>query len=267
MIRLESPGDSGSAQSQQVEDGPFRPVFVPLGHFFFAYRDYLFPFTFFILLLTTRPALLFGSEYGDWWLDLIGVLTCCLGQSCRFLVAGYVNNIRRRGYKRQIGAELLIQSGIFAHVRNPLYVGNLLIVSGFALISNNLWWYLVVLPSFGFVYYAIVIAEEAYLTQTFGAEYVDYCRRVHRFVPRLSGLRQNLMPGFFDWRHALRREYGTICSWGSMTFVLLIWERWKQFGYAARAGEINELFVGLLFLLLVYYAVRQWKQNGRLSSD
>src|SRR5689334_570112 len=198
----------------------------PVGRFFFSYRDYLFPLTFLVLLFITLPRLPFGSEQYDRWLDVVGVIIACCGQGCRFLAAGCVDNIRRRGYQGQIRAAHIIQGGIFAHVRNPLYLGNLLIISGFVVVANNLWWYLLVLPGFVFVYYAIVIAEEEFLSRTFGDEYADYCRRVARFVPGLHGLRQSLAQRSFDWKRALRREYGNICSWGSMIFVLLLWERW-----------------------------------------
>ena len=239
---------------------------VSIGHFLFLSRDYLFPLTFFVLLLTTLPTFPFGSTRADWWLDVLGILAACFGQGCRFLAAGSADNIRRRGYQRQIGAKALIEDGVFAHVRNPLYLGNFLIVTGFVLIANNLWWYLLVLPGFGFIYYAIVMAEEDLLLQTFGDKYAGYCHKVKRFVPRLRGLRQNLAACPFDWKRALRREYGNVCSWGSMIFVLLIWERWERFGYWAQAVEIDELVVSLLFLFLAYGIVRWCKRTGKLRS-
>jgi len=122
---------------------------VSIGHFLFSSRDYLFPLTFFVLLLTTLPTFPFGSTRADEWLDVLGILAACFGQGCRFLAAGRADNIRRRGYQRQIGAKALIEDGVFAHVRNPLYLGNFLIVTGFVLIANNLWWYLLVLPGCG----------------------------------------------------------------------------------------------------------------------
>jgi hypothetical protein len=95
---------------------------------------------------------------------------------------------------------------------------------------------------------------------------VEYCRDVSRFLPRLRGLSQSLARNTFDWRRAVRREYGNICAWGAMVVVLLIWERWEQVGYAARKGEIHELF-GMLFVVpLVYLSVRWCKNQGMLRS-
>jgi protein-S-isoprenylcysteine O-methyltransferase Ste14 len=239
---------------------------VSIGHFLFSSRDYLFPITFFVLLLTTLPTFPFGSTRADGWLDVLGILVACFGQGCRFLAAGCADNIRRRGYQGQIGAKALIEDGVYAHVRNPLYLGNFLIVTGFVLIANNLWWYLLVLPGFGFIYYAIVTAEEDLLLKTFGDRYAGYCHKVKRFVPRLRGLHQNLAACPFYWKRALRREYGNVCSWGSMIFVLLIWERWERFGYWARAVEIDELVVSLLLLFLAYGIVLWCKRTGKLRS-
>jgi protein-S-isoprenylcysteine O-methyltransferase Ste14 len=239
---------------------------VQFGHFLFSFRDYLFPLTFLVFLLTTGPVFPFGSEQGDLVMDGIGIIIALLGQGYRLLTAGCAKNIRRRGRQGHIGAVRVINDGMFAHSRNPLYFGNVLIIVGFVVIANNMWWYLLVLPIFIIAYFALILAEEEFLLQKFGREYAEYCREVNRFWPQVCGLSQSLAQSTFDWRRAVRREYGNICSWGAMVFVMLIWEQWKWFGYAARQGEIHELF-GLLFaLLLVYVGIYWCKTQGMLRS-
>jgi len=56
-----------------------------------------------------------------------------------------------------------VQTGFYAHSRNPMYVGNYLIMAGFVLLYGSLWAALVVVPFFTLVYYAIVVNEECYL--------------------------------------------------------------------------------------------------------
>jgi len=243
-----------------------RSVMVRFGHFLFLFRDYLFPIAFLFVLLLTRPAFPFGSERGDWVMDGIGIVIALLGQGYRMLTAGCADNIRRRGHQGHIGAARVIRDGMFAHSRNPLYFGNVLIIVGFVVIANNIWWYLIVLPIFVVVYFAIILAEEEFLLQKFGSPYVEYCREVNRFLPQLRGLSQSLAQSAFDWRRAVRREYGNICSWGTMVFVMLIWERWERFGYAARKGEIHELLGFLFAVLLVYVSLRWCKNQGMLRS-
>ena len=60
-------------------------------------------------------------------------------------------------------AERLITEGLLGHSRNPLYLGNLLILLGLFVIHNNGWAYAVGIPFFALAYTAMVKAEEAYL--------------------------------------------------------------------------------------------------------
>jgi len=55
-------------------------------------------------------------------------------------------------------AEALVRGGVFAHCRNPLYLGNVLIVIGLALVIHAFAFYLIAIPALVFVY-ACVIAR------------------------------------------------------------------------------------------------------------
>lgn len=118
-------------------------------------------------------------------MDALGFVVAFIGQGCRILGVGGVENIRRRGRQKRFSAATLIRTGLFAHSRNPLYLGNLLICCGLVIMANSYWWYVLALPGFIGVYWAIVLAEEAFLAERFGLEYEDYCRKVNRFVPRI----------------------------------------------------------------------------------
>jgi hypothetical protein len=56
-----------------------------------------------------------------------------------------------------------------------------------------------------------VPAEERLLRDRFGADYVDYCRRVPRYWPRLSGYRS--APTVEVTLRQLGREYGRAMLW------------------------------------------------------
>lgn len=242
---------------------------VCLGHMLFGYRDYVFPLVLLVLALTTKPTFPLGSERLDEWMDILGIAVAFFGQACRALAIGGVQNIRRGGREKRIAAEALIRTGFFAHSRNPLYLGNLLIFCGLALIANSYWWYVLALPGFVTVYWAIVLAEEDFLQKQFGHEYADYCRTVNRFVPNLTGLHRSLVDSSFDWKRVMHKEYRICCTWMSVAIGLLIWERWEQFGYAARRTEIWELLLVLLTISLVYGGAWWWKKNEdrRLSPE
>src|SRR5262249_32186745 len=273
MVRDQSdkgPSDSSSPtlpppSPRAALTGATHPLVIYCGNFLFAYRDYLFPLLFMILLLSTKPTLPFGSERIDWWMDVLGIVVVLVGQGCRVLAIGFVDNIRRGGHQKRVAAGILIRSGVFAHTRNPLYVGDLLIGCGLVLIASCYWGYLLVLPGFVGVYWAIVLAEEDFLGQKFGQDYVSYCQTVNRFVPKFTGFSHSLTGCSFDWKRVVRKEYGIACTWGTMVLCLLIWKQWERVGYAARTGiqELSELFL----LLLVCYGGGLWlNKSGRLRS-
>src|SRR2546427_4315349 len=153
MVRNQSedvPSDSASVPLPSLPHpapaGTSRSLAISCGNLLFAYRDYLFPLLFLILLLTTQPMLPLGSERIDRWVDLLGLGVVLVVQGCRFLAVGFVDNIRRGGHHKRIAAETLIRGGLYAHTRNPLYLGDLLIGCGLVLIANSQWWYVFVLP-------------------------------------------------------------------------------------------------------------------------
>src|SRR5205807_8247836 len=134
--------------------------------------------------------------------------------------------IIRGGRNRQVYAEKLVTGGMFAHCRNPLYVGNYLVLVGLGVASCSALFLVVGLPFFAFAYMAITLAEEAYLRNQFGAEFDEYCGRVNRFVPNFNGLNSTLNRLDYNWRRLLTAEYGSTYSWlAAMTLVTLqnIW--------------------------------------------
>ncbi len=91
-----------------------------------------------------------------------------------------------RGTPAPIDAPIrLVVRGLYHHVRNPMYVGVLLVILGWALYfsSPRLLLYAAVIGS---AFHLFVVAyEEPALRRTFGADYERYCARVRRWVPRL----------------------------------------------------------------------------------
>jgi len=63
------------------------------------------------------------------------------------------------------------------------------------------------------MYHCVVLAEEAYLRQKFGAAFDEYCRRVPRWLPQLGGLAQTLSESGFQWRRVLVKEYSAPLGW------------------------------------------------------
>jgi protein-S-isoprenylcysteine O-methyltransferase Ste14 len=121
---------------------------------------------------------------GDAWRSPLivggGVVVTLLGELIRFWGVHHIGVISRTRSER-LGP--LIESGPFALVRNPLYIGNILLWVGFALTARLVWLAPIVLVLLGAEYHAIVRWEETLLESRLGEAYVDYTARVNRWLP------------------------------------------------------------------------------------
>jgi protein-S-isoprenylcysteine O-methyltransferase Ste14 len=152
---------------------------------------------------------------------IAGIAIALFGQMVRAATIG-LKYIVRGGKNKEVYANDLVTEGIFNHCRNPLYVGNILMVVGAGLISNSLIFILIVVPLFCFIYQAIVLAEENYLRSKFGDEYQKYCDRVNRWIPNLNGLTKTLTSMEFDWRRYVRNEYNTVYLLFLAIFIIMM---------------------------------------------
>jgi protein-S-isoprenylcysteine O-methyltransferase Ste14 len=181
---------------------------VPLGQFLFRFRGWIFPVVVLVALVFSRPRHLLGDSALDAWMDALGVVVAVSGLAVRAVTIGY-EYIVRGGRNKQVYADDLVQGGVYALTRNPMYVGNGLLILGCALIMNAPAFYLIALPVTLLAYASIIAAEEAYLREKFGAKFDAYCARVNRILPRVWGFRQATAGMRFNWRRLLVKEYNT----------------------------------------------------------
>jgi len=78
----------------------------------------------------------------------------------------------------------LVISGPYRYVRHPFYVSFALAVLGVSLATANWFFFLAGVTPLAFIVARTPI-EEAKLVERFGGEYLQYMRKVGRFVPRL----------------------------------------------------------------------------------
>lgn len=128
-----------------------------------------------------------------------------LGLALRALTVGHAPSGTAGRNTREQRAESLTTTGIYATVRNPLYLGNYIILIGFIL-AIKVWW-LAVIGTLGFALYyeRIILAEEAFLRDKYGAEYLAWAARTPALLPKPSRWRTPALP--FSLRTVLRREY------------------------------------------------------------
>jgi protein-S-isoprenylcysteine O-methyltransferase Ste14 len=81
--------------------------------------------------------------------------------------------------------EELTTTGPYAHTRNPLYLGSMLIAAGFAVALMSWPMALVLAVGFLLIYAPVIASEERFLRATF-AGFDEYSRRVPRLLPRIT---------------------------------------------------------------------------------
>jgi len=240
---------------------------ITIGNFFFKYRNQLFIFLY-ALLLIPSPELFtvekFGQDY--WFLSFyIGLFVTTAGIIIRGLTIG-LTFIERGGKDLKIHADALITRGLFTHCRNPLYVGNNLMLLGLGILSNSLIYVLIVVPVFLFIYQAIVLAEENFLKQKFGAQYIEYCATVNRWLPNFKGIGSTFSTMKFNWVRWLFTEYNTQIFWLTGVFLTIIF-KYPQVVGDGSANRSKWTMIVLPVMVLYYLFLRWLRKSGKVKID
>jgi len=176
------------------------------GNWLFRWRSYL-PLGLLVLIFAglSHFRYPFGSHFLDeaWELVCLGVSS--VGLLVRALTVGFApKGTSGRNTKRQVADELNT-TGMYSIVRNPLYLGNFVIILG-VVVFPRVWWIpLVYLLVFMLYYERIIFAEEMFLRRKFGEAYVEWASRTPAFLPRFSQWKRPSIS--FSWKTVLRREY------------------------------------------------------------
>jgi protein-S-isoprenylcysteine O-methyltransferase Ste14 len=152
----------------------------------------------------------------------LGVVVTLAGEALRLWGVHHIGVISRTRSDR-LGP--LVDTGPFGFVRNPLYIGNILLWIGFAVTARLVWMAPVVLVLLGAEYHAIVRWEEQLLEAKRGQEYRDYRSRVPRWLPTFQhrghqGHKDqkvlvssvSMVSSSFSFRETLFSERGTLLA-------------------------------------------------------
>jgi protein-S-isoprenylcysteine O-methyltransferase Ste14 len=132
------------------------------------------------------------------------------------LLRGYAS-----GYVKK-NAELTVM-GPYAHTRNPLYLGSILIAFGFAFAARSLWIAMALAILFAAIYIPVIRSEEEYLRSAF-PEFDEYAKTVPRLLPRMvaaagSGATKGVFSGALYRKH---REYNALLGAAGMYAALIL---------------------------------------------
>lgn len=185
-----------------------------IGRFLFKYRSFVpVPIALALVFVHYR-------EFRAPWVVATGVLLVVLGQTVRIWAVRHIGTISRTRANRY---GPLISNGPYALVRNPLYIGNLLLWVGFVIWSGLLWLVPVALVIFILEYAAITGFEASLLSEKYPKDYAAYAAAVPAWLPRLSNLPEALASrGAHPWRAVFFSERGTLIAVAVMTVLLLL---------------------------------------------
>jgi protein-S-isoprenylcysteine O-methyltransferase Ste14 len=184
-----------------------------LGGWLFTQRTWLpLPIAATLLLIPAGPPGTFSTRV--LW---AGVLIVAAGEGLRLWAVNHIGVISRTRSDR-LGP--LVASGPFSLVRNPLYVGNILLWVGFAVSARLFWLAPLVALLLALEYHAIVRWEEQLLESRLGDTYRAYVTRVPRWIPSIRPPDRPISGHRFSWRETLFSERGTLIAI-SLGYLLL----------------------------------------------
>ncbi len=180
----------------------------------FKYRSYT-PLPFLLLMVIFQQATITSI--------LIGFAIALTGEFFRLWGVSHAGSETRT--TDGVGGTFLVVSGAFAYVRNPLYVGNMLMYLGIGIMSWALFPYLqiIALVFFFWQYSVIIKEEEGFLRSKYGKSYEDYCAAVPKLIPRFKKYKN---PGLeqpeYQLRKGLRSERRTFQAFGMIILIIMI---------------------------------------------
>jgi protein-S-isoprenylcysteine O-methyltransferase Ste14 len=119
--------------------------------------------------------------------ELPGAILMVLGAILVLACAG-VFILRGRGTPAVFDApRVFVAIGPYRYVRNPMYIGGLLLILGFGLSERSISILFLTLPFFLLFHLFVCCYEEPTLTRKFGSSYQKYLRTVRRWIPRWGG--------------------------------------------------------------------------------
>jgi protein-S-isoprenylcysteine O-methyltransferase Ste14 len=236
----------------------FHERLISRGHWLFRHRSHLplLMLPWLALLVWLNPERIPAMRDSGWIMICLavaasGLLLRCLTVGCA------ASGTSGRNTKCQVADELNT-TGMYSIVRNPLYVGNYLMLLAPVLFVRSPWAVVVFTLVFWLYYERIVIAEESFLRERYGKSYQDFAARVPVFLPNP-----------FLWkaptkapcpRRMVRREY---CTQLSMVSSLMVMDSLS--GYMQTGSFMPGLFIqkammtSIGIFLIVWLLVKRTK--------
>jgi protein-S-isoprenylcysteine O-methyltransferase Ste14 len=194
--------------------------------------------------------------------EIFGIAAIILGQLLR---------VSARGYKSEhsLSGQLLIQGGPYTLVRNPMYLGIILIGTGVVFTLFQWWVLCIFLAIFILRYLFLIFQEEKKLLAKFHQTYQDYCHKVPRLIPLPKAIAKTDISAYLPLKLAwFKKEIGSILGVLVVTLLLKSWIDISSNAITAYLQEALTIIITfILFIALVTYLNKKTRTIYKNVSD
>jgi len=123
-------------------------------------------------------------QRGELTTEPAGVVLLAWGYLQYLLVGRFRTRVGGGGPGFGVPPDRIVEGGPYRYVRNPMYLGHLIFMLGLAVTFVS-WFALILFAARALWFHRRVLEDEARLEKIFGRAYLDYQRRVKRWIPGL----------------------------------------------------------------------------------
>ncbi len=221
------------------------------GNWLFRWRSFLplviIPLFIISLRHSTYPE---GSHLLDRAWELFCFAISLSGLGIRIYTVGHVPAGTSGRTTSRPKAQELNTTGIYSIVRHPLYLGNFVIWVGVVLFPRSILLAAFCFLAFFLYYERIIIAEETFLSEKFGAVFTQWAEKTPMFIPKFKLWCRPTHP--FSWRVVLAREYpGFFAIAASLTAIEVLSDRFSEGKWQIDWLWATIFLAGLLVFLIL----------------
>lgn len=226
------------------------------GNFLFKHRGTLpVPFVFVALGIYVWQS--YHNAFPEWfpYYEYFCLVVGLLGQVVRAYTVGHTpKGTSGRNTGKQV-ADSLNTKGIYSLVRHPLYVGNFLMWLGVAMLTAHFWFITCFVLAYWLYYERIMYAEEFFLRNKFGQQYLDWASTVPPFIPRFSNFNKASLE--FSVKNVLKREYN---GFFALMLIFTVFISIRYYFQQSTYGLPNEWYVIFAISLLIFGTLKILKK-------
>jgi protein-S-isoprenylcysteine O-methyltransferase Ste14 len=208
------------------------------------------------IIIFRNQLILHRAFFWDDILEIVGLSFILLGQLLRVSARGHKSERSQSGHQ-------LIQDGPYSIVRNPMYLGIILIGVGTVFFILELWAVILFALLFVLRYQELFIKEEKILEDAFGQKYIAYKKIVPRILPNPADIFKKDVRSYLPLKLCwFKRESLSILLVLGACLLFEIREEVLINGWSVLIPEtLMLLTVGILFLKLTFFLAKKHEKN------